>query len=76
MIMCEENQRFDYIEERLDIINEDISDIHRLTDIYEESNKYKFERIEKVISELIAHIDKLQDEVNQLHIKVKELESK
>lgn len=66
----------EYVNERLDDINNDVCDIRTVVDRHKELNENRFRKTDEVITKLISYIDKLQDEVNELQLKVKELESK
>ena len=65
----------EYVNERLDDIDNDICDIRTVVDRHKELNENRFRKTDEVIIKLISYIDKLQDEVNELQLKVKELEN-
>lgn len=66
----------EFVNERLNDIDNDICDIRTVVDRHKKLNENRFRKTDEVITKLISYIDKLQDEVNELQLKVKELESK
>ena len=65
----------EFVNERLNDIDNDICDIRTVVDRHKKLNENRFRKTDEVITKLISYIDKLQDEVNELQLKVKELES-